>query len=161
MQNRKLVTMALFVTTALMLSYIESLFPFFFGVPGMKLGLANLAVVCVLYLYGWREAFMVNILRIILSGLLFGSMFSVLFSLGGALVSFTSMIAAKRLGLSLYGVSMSGGVFHNVGQLLIAVFLVQTVEVGYYAPILLVAGLVTGFLIGLIGKELLRRIPKM
>lgn len=160
MQNKKLVTMALFVTTALMLSYIESLFPFFFGVPGMKLGLANLAVVCALYLYGWREALMVNVLRIILSGLLFGSMFSVLFSLGGALVSFISMAAAKRWGLSLYGVSMAGGVFHNIGQLLIAAFLVQTVEVGYYAPFLLAAGLATGFLIGWIGKELLLRMPK-
>lgn len=161
MQNKKLVTMALFVTTAFMLSYIESLFPFFFGVPGMKLGLANLAVVCALYLYGWREALMVNVLRIILAGLLFGNMFSILFSLGGAIVSFVCMMTAKRLGLSLYGVSMAGGVFHNVGQLLIAAFLVQTVEVGYYAPFLLVAGLVTGLLIGAIGKELLRRIPKM
>lgn len=161
MQNKKLVTMALFVTTAFMLSYIESLFPFFFGVPGMKLGLANLAVVCALYLYGWREALMVNVLRIILAGLLFGNMFSILFSLGGAIVSFVCMMAAKRLGLSLYGVSMAGGVFHNVGQLLIAAFLVQTVEVGYYAPFLLIAGLVTGLLIGAIGKELLRRIPKI
>lgn len=160
MQNKKLVTMALFVTTALMLSYIESLVPFFFGVPGMKLGLANLAVVCSLYLYGWREALMVNVLRIILSGLLFGSMFSVLFSLGGAFVSFVCMAAAKKLGLSLYGVSMAGGVSHNIGQLLIAAFLVQTVEVGYYAPFLLIAGLVTGFLIGVIGRELLFRIPK-
>lgn len=152
--------MALFVTTALMLSYIESLFPFFGGVPGMKLGLANLAVVCALYLYGWREALTVNVLRIILSGFLFGSMFSVLFSLGGAIVSFVCMAAAKRMGLSLYGVSMAGGVFHNVGQLLIAAFLVQTVKVGYYAPFLLAAGLVTGFLIGLLGKELLKRLPK-
>ena len=71
MKNKKLVAMALFVTTALMLSYIESLFPFFFGVPGMKLGLANLAVVVVLYDYGWREALTVNVLRIALSGLLF------------------------------------------------------------------------------------------
>ena len=90
--------MALFTTTALMLSYIESLFPFFFGVPGMKLGLANLAVVVALYFYGWREAFTVNILRIVLSGLLFGNLFSVLFSLGGALVSFVSMAAAKSAG---------------------------------------------------------------
>lgn len=161
MQNKKLATMALFVTTALMLSYIESLVPFFFGVPGMKLGLANLAVVCALYLYGWREALMVNVLRIILSGLLFGSMFSVLFSLGGAFSSFVCMAAAKKLGLSLYGVSMAGGVFHNIGQLLIAAFLVQTVEVGYYAPFLLAAGLATGFLTGAVGKELLLRIPKM
>lgn len=160
MKNQKLVAMALFVTSALMLSYIESLFPFFFGVPGMKLGLANLAVVVVLYHYGWREALAVNILRIILSGLLFGNMFSILFSLGGALVSFLCMTAAKRVGLSLYGVSMAGGVFHNVGQLVIAAFLVETAAVGYYAPGLLVVGLVTGAVIGALGKELLLRLPK-
>lgn len=160
MKNKKLVIIALFATTALMLSYIESLFPFFFGVPGMKLGLANLAVVAALYYYGWREALSVNVLRIILSGLLFGNMFSILFSLGGAAVSFLCMAAARRLGLSLYGVSMAGGVFHNVGQLFIAAFLVQTASVGYYAPFLLVAGLVTGFLIGATAKELLKRLPK-
>ena len=107
MNNRKLVTMALFITA----------FPFFFGVPGMKLGLANLAVVMALYLYGWREALMVNVLRILLTGLLFGNMFSVLFSLSGALVSFICMMSARKLGLSLYGVSMAGGVSHNAGQL--------------------------------------------
>jgi heptaprenyl diphosphate synthase len=160
MNNRKLVTMALFITAAMMLSYIESLFPFFFGVPGMKLGLANLAVVMALYLYGWREALMVNVLRILLTGLLFGNMFSVLFSLSGALVSFICMLSARKLGLSLYGVSMAGGVFHNAGQLLTAAFIVQTVEIGYYAPFLLAAGLVTGFLIGVLGKEMLRRIPE-
>ncbi len=160
MNNRKLVTMALFITAAMMLSYIESLFPFFFGVPGMKLGLANLAVVMALYLYGWREALMVNVLRIMLTGLLFGNMFSVLFSLSGALVSFICMLSARKLGLSLYGVSMAGGVSHNAGQLLTAAFIVQTVEIGYYAPFLLAAGLVTGFLIGVLGKEMLRRIPE-
>lgn len=160
MNNGKLVKIALFVTTALILSYVESLFPFFFGIPGMKLGLANLAVVMALYFYGWREAAMVNVLRIVLAGMLFGNLFSILFSLGGAFVSFIAMLFAKRLGLSLYGVSMAGGVFHNVGQLLIAAFLVETVEVGYYAPFLLVTGLVTGLLIGIVGKELFRRIPR-
>ena len=160
MNNRKLVTMALFITAAMMLSYIESLFPFFFGVPGMKLGLANLAVVMALYLYGWREALMVNVLRIMLTGLLFGNMFSVLFSLSGALVSFICMLSARKLGLSLYGVSMAGGVSHNAGHLLTAAYVVHTVEIGYYAPFLLAAGLVTGFLIGVLGKEMLRRIPE-
>lgn len=160
MNNKKLVTVALFVTTALMLSYIESLFPFFFGMPGMKLGMANLAVVIALYYYGWREALLVNVLRIALAGLLFGNLFSILFSLGGALVSFICMGSAKKLGLSLYGVSMAGGVFHNVGQLFIAAFLVQTAAVGYYAPFLFIAGLVTGFFIGVLGKEILRRLPR-
>lgn len=160
MNSKKLVTTALLVTAALMLSYIESLFPFFFGVPGMKLGLANLAVVMALYLYGWKEALTVNVLRIVLAGLLFGNLFSILFSLSGAVFSFVCMLCAKKLGLSLYGVSMAGGVFHNVGQLLTAAFIVQTVEIGYYAPYLLIAGLVTGFVIGVLGREMLKRIPE-
>lgn len=160
MQNKKLVTSALFVTTALMLSYIESLFPFFFGVPGMKLGLANLAVVIALYYYGWREALTVNALRILLAGILFGNLFSVTFSFCGALVSFFAMVFAKRRGFSLYGVSMVGGVAHNIGQLLAAAFIVKTFRVGYYAPVLLAAGLVTGLLNGILGRELLRRLPK-
>lgn len=159
MNNKKLVTLALFVTTALMLSYVESLIPFFFGVPGMKLGLANLAVVIALYFYGWREALVVNVLRIVLAGFLFGNLFSILFSLGGAWISFACMLAARKLGLSLYGVSMAGGVFHNAGQLLIAAFLVRTAKIVWYAPFLLTAGLITGFLIGAMGKELLKRLP--
>ncbi len=155
-----MVTVALFVTTALLLSYIESLFPFFFGIPGMKLGLANLAVVIALYYYGWKEAVMVNILRIVLAGLLFGNLFSILFSLSGAAVSFLCMILAKKAGLSIYGVSMAGGVFHNVGQLLCVMVIVRTPVVGYYAPVLLAAGLLTGLVIGVIGKEVLRRLPK-
>ncbi len=155
-----MVTVALFVTTALLLSYIESLFPFFFGIPGMKLGLANLAVVIALYYYGWKEAVMVNTLRIILAGLLFGNLFSILFSLSGAAVSFLCMILAKKAGFSIYGVSMAGGVFHNAGQLLCAMVIVRTPAVGYYAPVLLAAGLLTGLVIGVIGKEVLRRLPK-
>lgn len=160
MHNKKLVTSALFVTTALMLSYIESLFPFFFGVPGMKLGLANLAVVIALYFYGWREALTVNALRILLAGILFGNLFSVIFSFCGALVSFFSMVFVKRRGFSLYGVSMVGGVAHNMGQLLAAAFIVKTFRVGYYVPVLLAAGLVTGLLNGILGRELSRRLPK-
>jgi len=159
-QNRKTVTLALFVSTALLLSYIESLFPFFFGIPGAKLGLANLGAVIALYFYGWREALIVNILRIVIAGLLFGNLFSTLFSLSGAAVSFLFMILAKKIGFSVYGVSMAGGVFHNIGQLITAMFIVQTVSVGYYAPVLMIAGLLTGFFIGAIGKEILKRLPK-
>ncbi len=158
--SKKTVIVSLFITTALLLSYIESLIPFFFGIPGMKLGLANLAVVIALYYYGRREALTVNVLRIVLAGLLFGNLFSILFSLAGAAVSFLSMLLARKMGLSVYGVSMAGGVFHNAGQLLAAVFIVRTVSIGYYAPVLLIAGLLTGLLIGIMGEEVLRRLPK-
>ncbi len=160
MDGKKTVTLALFTATALLLSYIESLFPFFMGVPGMKLGLANLAVVLALYYYGWREALLINAVRIILAGLLFGNLFSVLFSLGGALVSFFAMLLFRRLKLSVYGVSMAGGVFHNLGQIVIAAAIVETAAVGYYVPFLLVAGVVTGLLIGVLAKQILYRLPK-
>lgn len=126
----------------------------------MKLGLANLAVVLALYYYGWREALLINAVRIILAGLLFGNLFSVLFSLGGALVSFFAMLLFRRLKLSVYGVSMAGGVFHNLGQIVIAAAIVETVAVGYYLPFLLLAGVVTGLLIGVLGKQILYRLPK-
>lgn len=160
MDSKKTVTLALFTATALLLSYIESLFPFFMGVPGMKLGLANLAVVLALYYYGWREALLINVVRIILAGLLFGNLFSVLFSLGGALVSFFAMLLFRRLKLSVYGVSMAGGVFHNLGQIVIAAAIVETVAVGYYVPFLLAAGVVTGLLLGVLAKQILYRLPK-
>lgn len=160
MKSKKTVTLALFTATALLLSYIESLFPFFMGVPGMKLGLANLAVVLALYYYGWREALLINVVRIILAGLLFGNLFSVLFSLGGALVSFFAMLLFRRLKLSVYGVSMAGGVFHNLGQIVIAAAIVETVAVGYYVPFLLTAGVVTGLLLGVLAKQILYRLPK-
>ncbi len=160
MNSKKTVTLALFTATALLLSYIESLFPFFMGVPGMKLGLANLAVVLALYYYGWREALLINAVRIMLAGLLFGNLFSILFSLGGALVSFFAMLLFRRLKLSVYGVSMAGGVFHNLGQIVIAAAIVETAAVGYYVPFLLAAGVVTGLLIGILAKQILYRLPK-
>lgn len=156
MNTRKNVILALLTTTAMMLSYIESLIPFFLGVPGMKLGLANLAVVFCIYQFGLKEAALLNFMRIVLSGLLFGNMFSILFSLSGAAVSFVAMVICKKLRFSIYGVSISGGVFHNIGQLLVAVFIVQNVSISIYGPFLLISGLITGALIGYISKLLLK-----
>ena len=156
MNTRKNVILALLTTTALMLSYIESLIPFFLGVLGMKLGLANLAVVFCIYQFGLKEAALLNFMRIVLSGLLFGNMFSILFSLSGAAVSFAAMVICKKIRFSIYGVSISGGVFHNIGQLLVAVFIVQNVSISIYGPFLLISGLITGAFIGYISKTLLQ-----
>lgn len=156
MNTRKNVILALLTTTALMLSYIESLIPFFLGVPGMKLGLANLAVVFCIYQFGLKEAAFLNFMRIVLSGLLFGNMFSILFSLSGAAVSFAAMVICKKIRFSIYGVSISGGVFHNIGQLLVAIFIVQNVSISIYGPFLLISGLITGAFIGYISKTLLK-----
>lgn len=142
---------------ALMLSYVESLIPLTPGIPGIKLGLANLAVVLCIKLYGRRDALLVNIARVLLSSFLFGNMYVVLYSLAGALVSFAAMAFLKRFPcFSLIGVSVGGGVFHNIGQLLVAMAVVRTVGIIYYLPWLLIAGCITGILIGFLALEVLK-----
>ncbi len=144
---------------ALICSYVESLIPFYFGVPGVKLGLANLVVVLLLYAMGAKEALTVSVLRIVLAGFLFGNMFSIWYSLAGGLLSFFVMWLLKKCGkFGVLPISVSGGIFHNVGQLIVAAIVVENYNVFYYMPILLVAGLVTGALIGVAAQEMILRI---
>lgn len=142
-----------------MLSYVEALIPVTPGIPGIKLGLANLAVVLCLYLYGGHAALMVNVARVVLSSFLFGNMYVVLYSLAGALVSFGAMVWARRQGCySAIGVSVWGGVCHNIGQLAVAMAVVRTVQVGYYLPWLMMAGCLTGILIGFLSTEVMKHV---
>lgn len=157
--KKKTAYMGVFLAFALILSYIESLIPFYFGIPGMKLGLANLIVVVMLYLAGTKEAFVISVLRILLSGFLFGNMFGILYSLAGGLLSFFVMWLVKRAGhFHTVTVSVCGGIFHNVGQLLVAALVVENYNVLYYMPVLLVAGILTGFVIGILADELGKRL---
>lgn len=152
---------ALGVVTALALifSYIEFLVPLPIAIPGIKLGLANIVVLISLYALGPRYAFFVNVTRIALAALLFGSLFSALYALAGGLVSFTAMALLKRTKLfSCAGVSMAGGVFHNLAQLTVAALLVETSQVFYYFPVLLLAGMATGIGIGILATLILRAI---
>lgn len=158
---KRTVELGFLLAVALILSYVESLIPFTFGIPGIKLGLPNLIVLLLLYsarmpAKGAREALLVNGLRIVLSGFLFGSMYSILYALAGALFSFTVMVIARRCRcFSMVGVSVLGGVFHNIGQTVVAMFVVDTFAVLYYLPVLLVAGVVTGAVLGIAGMEVL------
>lgn len=148
-----------FTALALILSYVETLIPLSFGIPGVKLGLANLVIVIALYRLGLSEVFLLSVVRILLSGFLFGNYFSIIYSLAGGLLSLTVMaMMKKREGYSVKGVSISGGVFHNVGQLLIAAFVVETFSITYYIPVLLIAGMLTGLLIGIVADEMLKRL---
>lgn len=157
--KKKTAYMGVFLAFALILSYIESLIPFYFGIPGMKLGLANLIVVVMLYLAGTKEAFVISVLRILLSGFLFGNMFGILYSLAGGLLSFFVMWLVKRAGhFHTVTVSVCGGIFHNVGQLLVAALVVENYNVLYYMPVLLVAGILTGFVIGILADEIGKRL---
>ena len=135
------------------------LIPIHFGVPGIKLGLANLMIVIMLYKSGPKDALLLSVVRIVLSGFLFGNLFAILYSLAGGILSLAVMAVLKRRGtFSVMGVSIAGGVFHNIGQLAVAMAVVETYRVGYYLPVLLIAGMVTGMLIGIVSNEVLKRI---
>lgn len=149
----------MFTALALIFSYVESMIPFHIGIPGVKLGLANLIVVVALYKMGTEEAYALSVARIVLSGFLFANLFSIIYSLAGGMLSLTVMVFLKKKGwFSVYGVSLAGGVMHNVGQLLIAMLIVETFSVSYYLPVLLVAGAITGLVIGILAEAMLKRL---
>lgn len=132
-------------------SYVESLIPLNFGIPGVKLGLANLVVVAGLAFLPPLQILAVLISRICLTGLLFGNVLSLAYSLAGGLLSFLVMLLLKKIkGFSMTGISIAGGVAHNVGQLLTAMVILGNVHLGWYFPPLLVAGVVAGGLIGML-----------
>lgn len=148
-----------FTALALIFSYVETLIPVSFGIPGIKLGLANLIIVIALYRLKLKEAYLLSVTRVLLSGFIFGNYFSILYSLAGAFLSLSVMALLKRDGgFSVIGVSIAGGVSHNIGQLMVAVLVVETYQVTYYLPVLLIAGLLTGGLIGIVSSEMLKRL---
>ena len=151
-----------FTALALIFSYIETLIPLPLGIPGIKLGLANLLIVIFLYKRNAKEALLLSVVRIVLAGFMFGSLFSILYSLAGGVLSLFVMNLMKKSGtFSVMGVSIAGGVSHNLGQLLVAMAAVETYRVGYYFPVLLFAGMVTGLLIGMVANEVLKRLKNI
>ena len=158
---RRVALCGMMVALAFIFSYVEHLIPFNFGIPGVKLGLANLVVLLALYTLDLRDAFVIAVIRIILTGLTFGGLFSMLYSLAGGLLSFLLMafLSRKKL-LGTTGVSICGGIAHNVGQLLVAMCVLETGNVWYYFPVLLISGAVTGTLIGLVGGLMVGRLQK-
>ncbi|HIZ11822.1 MAG TPA: Gx transporter family protein [Candidatus Eubacterium faecavium] len=161
-KSKKVAFFALLVALAFVFSYLESLIPFHFGIPGIKLGLANLVVVTALYTVGEKQAFAVSVIRIILSGLTFGGVFSLVYSLAGGILSFLAMLIAKRCrALSVTGVSVIGGSIHNIGQLIAAAIVMETSSIAYYLPVLLLSGAVTGAVIGVVGNLIINRLDKV
>ena len=158
--NRKTAVLGLFSALAIIFGYVETLLPVFTGIPGVKLGLANLAVLFILMRYSLPEALMVSMIRILVIGFLFGNMFSILYSLAGAVLSLLVMLLLKKSGhFSIFGISMAGGISHNIGQLFVAMLIVENVNLIYYAPVLLLSGILTGFAVGWLTREVDRRIP--
>ena len=159
---RKTAFMGLFLALAMICSYIETLIPFSVGIPGIKLGLANIVVVLMLYSVGTKEALLVSLLRIVLVGILFGNAFSILYSLSGGILSFLVMVLLKKTEkFSCSSVSIPGGISHNIGQIIVAAWIVNSYNVFFYVPVLLFAGLVTGLLIGVIAKEVIVRLKNI
>lgn len=158
---KTLTRLALLTAVALALGFAESFFILIPTVPGIKLGLANIAVLCVIYRMDGKHALALVCMKVLLSGLLYAGMSMAMFSLAGGLLSLGAMLLAKRFaGLSMVGVSVVGGVFHNVGQLLLAAFVVNTRAMLAFLPILLVAGAVTGVLTGLAAQYAIRALDR-
>ena len=154
--KNKTAYLGLLLAFALLLSYIETIIPFQSGIPGIKLGLANLAVVLCLYLFGWKEALVLTTVKALLGGFMFGIISMMIYSMAGALISaLIMMILKKTHWFHVPVVSAAGGVAHNMGQILVAFFVVETYGIVYYVPILVIAGLLTGILIGMVAALVL------
>lgn len=150
------------IALAMVLAYIEVIIPPLFpAIPGIKMGLPNIVIVFLLYRRGPAFAAIVSLLRILLVSMLFGNAMALMYSLAGGILSLLVMILLRKLNfLSAVGVSVAGGVTHNVGQILMAMLLLNTSELGYYLVILTVTGTLSGILIGLCGAALIKRVPK-
>lgn len=148
-RSERIASAGLLAALAMIFSYIENLLPLGIGIPGVKLGLANIVIVIALYKMSAGYAFAVNMCRIGVSALLFGNMYSVLYALGGGLLSFAVMALLKRTGrFTIIGVSAAGAVFHNMGQLAVAALAAHTPQVLYYFAVLDIAGIITGVITG-------------
>lgn len=146
----------------MILSFVESLIPPLAMVPGVKIGLANIVTVFLLYTLGVRAAGAVSLIRVLLSALLFGNVQSLIFALSGALLSFVVMIVAKHLlPFGTVGVSVLGAIAHNAGQIIAAVIVMETVGVVYYFIPLVISGTLGGVLVGIVAAVITKRLEKI
>lgn len=161
-QIQKLTLLSALTSAALILSYVEAVLPpIFSSLPGMKIGLPNIIVVFVLYRMGLSQAVLVSLVRISIAALLFGTPVSFIYSAVGAFFSIAIMALLKKTDiLSAIGVSVCGGIFHNIGQILAAIFLLGATQIGYYLIVLAVTGTLSGLFVGLCGAFVLSRFPK-
>lgn len=162
-KTKKLTVLALFSAVAIIFSYIEAILPpIWAAIPGIKVGLSNIVTVALLYKFSLKEAAIVAFIRIIIIALLFGNVMTLIYSIAGFVLSVTIMAILKRTSLfSTVGVSIAGGVFHNLGQIIVAMILLQTKEIGYYMIVLAITGTVAGILIGIAGNFMLKYSNKL
>ena len=150
--------LGLAIALAMIMSYIEALVPLSFAVPGIKMGLANIVIIFVLYKIGTKEAILVSLIRVILVSLLFSNVMAMAYSIAGAVLSLAIMWFLKKTDkFSVIGVSIAGGIMHNVGQIIMAVILLGTEQIALYLPVLIITGTATGVVIGIVSGLVINR----
>ncbi len=160
-RNNLIAGIALMTALALIFSYIEAILPFNIGIPGVKLGIANIVVVLALYIFDWKVAFTINTLRIILAGLLFSGVFGIIYSFAGGVLSLFIMVMLKKTEkFSIIGICTAAGVAHNLGQIITAAILIENIKMFAYFPVLIFSGIVMGILTGTVAYILLGKLPK-
>lgn len=160
-KTKRVALLGILTSVALILSYVEAILPpIWAAVPGIKVGFPNIVIIFLLYRFGVKEATVVSFVRVFIVALLFGNVMTLAYSCAGALLSIVLMAILKKTDkFSVVGTSIVGGVAHNLGQILVAMFLFDTVQIGYYMAVLAVTGTLAGVAIGLLGAFLLKRIP--
>ena len=161
-KTKKVALLGILTSVALILSYVEAILPpVWSAVPGIKIGLPNIVIIFLLYRFGVKEAAVVSFIRIFIVALLFGNVMTLAYSCAGAFLSIVLMAVFKKINVfSVVGTSIVGGVAHNLGQILVAIFLFDTVQIGYYMAVLAVTGTIAGVFIGIAGAFLLKRLEK-
>ena len=161
-KTKRVAFLGVLTSVALVLSYIEAILPpIWAAVPGIKMGLPNIVIIFLLYRFGVKEAAIVSGIRLFIVALLFGNVMTLAYSFAGAALSLLLMALCKKINkVSVIGTSIVGGVSHNLGQILVAIVLFDTVQIGYYMAVLAVTGTIAGVFIGLAGALLLRRLEK-
>lgn len=155
----KAATIGIFSAFAIIISYIESLIPINIGIPGIKPGFANIVILIVLYAMNVRSAAVINLIRILMIGIMFGNILSVCFSIAGAVASMSVMIVIKKIkGVSMVGVSVCGGVAHNLGQIVAASAITTVYSLLYYIPFLIIGGIITGIIVGILANLIYTRV---
>ena len=159
MRNKKIATSALMIALAMILSFVESQIPSFFPIPGIKLGLANIAVIFALYRLSIKDAIVVSLIRVVVVSTLFGTSLTLAYSLSGAVLSLLIIVLLiKSDRFSIVGVSVAGGISHNIGQIIMAIILMHNSVISYYLPFLIISGIVTGVVIGLVSAKIVERV---
>ena len=159
MRNKKIATSALMIALAMILSFVESQIPSFFPIPGIKLGLADIAVIFALYRLSIKDAIVVSLIRVVVVSTLFGTSLTLAYSLSGAVLSLLIMVLLKKSDrFSIVGVSVAGGISHNIGQIIMAIILMHNSVISYYLPFLIISGIVTGVVIGLVSAKIVERV---